>query len=384
MTLLRSIRQPTDKKQLLKNNTPNNSLDTVPVAKSLGKAGSMAELMASFSSQIKSFKKGDIVEGFVKKLTPREITLDIGAKSDALVLEFDKQNINNLLRLLKVGDRVKASVISAESEEGFPVVSLRRTLDDIMYMRLETTAKKGEVIEVYVSEGTRGGFFVETKEGVKGFLPNSQVLSENLIGKTLSVKIIEFDRSKKRVIFSQKATMYVMDSSKVAQLLKKGDIVDTIIQHVTSHGLYTSIQISEEELIEGFIHISEVSYQRVDDLLSMFKKGDSIKAQVIDIDHEARRVNLSIKRLEKDTFEEIKKQYKKDQKVIGKVKSVRGRGITIALVADTVGFIPESKIPSDVSYKVGEEIEALVEDFDDRHRMVVLTPILKAKPIGYR
>ena len=95
------------------------------MATSTSKANSMAELMARQTSQFQPLKRGDIVTGTVKKLTPREILLDIGYKSDALVIEYDKQNLENLLSLLKVGDTVKASVISPESEEGFPVLSLR-------------------------------------------------------------------------------------------------------------------------------------------------------------------------------------------------------------------------------------------------------------------
>ena len=97
------------------------------------KASSMAELMAKQSQGVQVLQKGQTVTGIIKKLTPQEILMDIGAKGDALVIEFDRQNLENLLALLKVGDRVSATVISAESEEGFPVLSLRRTLDDIIF-----------------------------------------------------------------------------------------------------------------------------------------------------------------------------------------------------------------------------------------------------------
>lgn len=366
------------KNQISKSNTSG-------ITSSKGQATSMAQLMSAFSSKVQPLKKGDIVEGTVKKLTPREITLDIGAKSDALVLEFDRKNVENLLKFLKVGDSVKASVLSPESEEGFPVVSLRRTLDDMIFLKLEDLAQKGEILTIHVYEGTRGGFFVETSEGVHGFLPNSQVLQEfNLIGKDIEVKIIELDRSKKRVIFSEKATHYLMDPAQIAKHVKVVEVIEVVIHHVTSHGIYTTLTLDKGVQIEGFIHISEVSYQRIEDLQKMFKTGDTIKAQVVDIDHEMRRLNLSIKRLEKDTFEEIQKTYKKDQTVKGVVRSVKSSGVTLELAPNVLGFIPEAKIPSQTAYKEGQEVEALVGDFDERHRMIILVPILKAKPIGYR
>lgn len=350
-----------------------------------GKATSMAQLMSSLSSKMVTLKKGEAVEGTIKKLTPQEITMDIGAKSDALVLEFDKNNVFNLLRLLKVGDRVKASILSPESEEGFPVVSLRRTLDDLMYSQLEKIFKNNEAIEVQVMEPTHGGFFVQTDQQIRGFLPNSQVVSgNNLAGKKIQTKIIEFDRAKKRVIFSEKAISYLMNPSDIEKLVKRDSIIEVVVNNTTNYGLYVSLQIKDEKLIEGFIHISEVSYQRVENLQSMYKKGDKIKTQVIDIDKENRRVNLSIKRLEKDKFIDIKSSYKKEQKVKGVILFVKTRGISVKLTDSVSGFIPEERIPPQTTYKEGEEIEALVEDFDDKRRLIILTPVLKAKPIMYR
>ena len=362
-----------------------DSTTLIPASKSQHKVMSMAQLMSSFSSKMVFLKKGETVEGTVKKLTPQEITLDIGAKSEALVLEFDKSNVNNLLKLLKVGDKVKATVLSPESEEGFPVVSLRRTLDDLIFSGLQKIFEKEDSLDVYISEATRGGFFAETNEMVRGFLPNSQVLSEyNLVGKTIKVKIIEFDKAKKRVIFSEKASSYLMNPLEIEKAVKKNSVIEAAINNVTNHGLYVSISTENGQLVEGFIHISEVSYQRVENLQNMFNKGEKIKVLVIDIDHENRRVNLSIKRLEKDKFEDVKTSYKKDQKVKGVISSIKTKGITVKLSENVLGFIPEGKIPPQVTYKEGEEIEALIEDFDSRRRLVVLTPVLKAKPMMYR
>lgn len=348
-------------------------------------ASSMAELMARFSSRVKPLKKGDIVEGTVKKLTPKEIILDIGGKSDALVLEFDKQNVQNLLRILHLGDRVKASVLSAESEAGFPVVSLRRTLDHLIFSKLEEKLRSKETIEIEAVEATRGGFFVQTQEGIKGFLPNSQVLDEsNVLGRSLQAKIIDLDRSRKRVIFSEKANVYLVDIPEIEKLVKKDQVVEIRISNVANHGIYGVISPKKDTLIEGFIHISEVSYSRVDDLQSRFKKQDVIKAQVVGVDGENRRVNLSIKRMEKISFDKVKLKYKKDQKVTGIIKEVKRSGIVIQLEEGITGFISTTKISQDVTYKELDQIEALVEDFDDRKGVFVLTPVLKAKPIGYR
>ena len=347
-------------------------------SKSKSGASSMAELMKANSNAFQTLKKGDIVEGTVKKLTPKEILLEIGAKGDALVIEYDKKNLENLLALLKVGDKVKASVISPESEDGFPVVSLRRMLDDMVYGRFENLTSGDKVSQVHISDSTRGGFFAETKDGIKGFLPNSQVLDEeNLVGKTIDVKVIEFDREKKRVIFSQKATVYAVDPEEIAEVAKRDAVVKGTVTSVIPYGMYVSFPSKKGNPIEGFIHISEISYERIENLAELFKKGDVVEASVIEADRENRRVNLSIKKTKKDSFDSIKDSYKLEQKVTGTVIEVSTRGVKIEIAKDIAGFIPSSKISSQ-TYKVGDSINAEITDFDMKRRVIVVSPILKA------
>ena len=348
------------------------------------KAKSMAELM-SLHAKMPLLQKGSVVEGIVKKLSSSEITLDIGFKSDALVLEFDKKNVENLLKLLKVGDKVKASVLSPESEEGFPVVSLRRTLEGLILAGLEDVYKKNSPLEVTVSESTRGGFFATTSEGLRGFLPASQILRDfTMIGKRIKVKIIEFDREKKRLIFSEKALLYITDPSEIERYIEKDKTVKAVIENVAPHGLYVLISPKEGITIEGFVHISEVSYQRIENIQEMYKRQDAIDAVVLGVDQENRRVNLSIKKLEKDNFEDIKKKYIKGGTVKGVVQEVRSRGVTLELEIGVTGFISATKIPTGATYQKGETVDGEVTGVDERRRLVLIAPILKAKPIGYR
>jgi len=350
------------------------------------KAATMAELMASHGSQVRGLAKGDEVEGTVKKLTPHEILLDIGSKGDALVLEFDKQNLENLLSFLKVGDKVKAVVLSPEAEEGFPVVSLRRTLDNMIYEKFKGLSEKKEVFSVVVSDITRGGYFVNTDQGVRGFLPYSQILSdqENLIGSTISVRIIEFDKEKKRVIFSEKAVSYIVDPREIGSIIHPHDSVDVTITTLTPYGAYGVIEPRKDAKIEVFVHISELSHDRVEDVSSIVKKGDTVKAEVLEIDFESRRVNVSLKRLAKDSFDEVKSKYKAEDKVKGVVTEVKTRGIVLKINDDATGFIPAAKIPSSTTYKVGDAVDCEVVEFDLRKRHIVVSPVLKAIPLGYR
>lgn len=352
---------------------------------SSNKATSMAELMARQSSSFNVLKRGDIVTGTVKKLTSKEILLDIGYKSDALVIEYDKQNLENLLGLLKVGDKVTASVISPESEEGFPVLSLRRMLEEKVYGALETVFKADTTLTAHILEVTRGGYFIETEEGIKGFLPNSQLMEGRLNqGNSVEVKVIEFDREKKRVIVSQKATHYLMNAQEIEKYLKRDTVIKGVVTLVTPYGIYIEISPKDGILIEGFIHISEVSHQRVEGLESKYKIGETLETQVIGVDSENKRVNLSLKRLEKDTFEDVKKKYKLEETVKGIVSDVKSKGITLTLEKDVTAFIASSKIPTGTEYKNEDSVEVEVTGFDDKKRLVLVSPVLKTKVITYR
>lgn len=339
----------------------------------------------SRQTNVQVLQKGQEVEGIIKKLEPKEILMDIGAKGDALVIEFDKQNMENLMLLLKVGDKVKASVISPESEEGFPVLSLRRTLDDIIYGKFEKLVNSEEAFDVLITESTRGGYYAQTKEGIKGFIPSSQVTdSNNLVDSKIKVKILEFDRPKKRVVFSQKALTFLMNPAAIQKHIKRGEEIEAEVSAVTPYGLYVVFSPEKDIKIEGFVHISEIAYEHVTDLGSKFKVGDKIKAQVIDVDTTNKRVNLSIKKTQKDEFVTVREKYKVEDKVKGTVSDVKTRGVTVKVSDGIRGFIPSDKIPSGKTYEAGQSVDAIIVDFDDRRRVIILSPILKAIPVGYR
>lgn len=346
-------------------------------------AKSMAELMKKHGEFIKPLQKGNKVKGKVIKLTPQEILLDIGYKSHALVIEYDKQKLDSLLSLLNVGDEVTASVISPEAEEGFPVVSLRRMLDEKVYGRLEDLYQAQEAFEVTILDVTRGGYFVSTDDGIKGFLPNSQMIAENLTANdTVKVQMIEFDRDKKRVIFSQKATKYQTKIDELRRLLKSNDKITATVTTVTPYGLYVEFE-KEGNLIEGFIHISEVSSERVEGLVDKYKTGDKVEANVLEVDSSNNRVNLSLKAASASEFEEVKKKYPVEKSVSGTVVKSSARGVEVDL-SGVKGFIQSTKVPTGTTFEIGEGIDGEVVGYDDRNKRILLSPVLKSKFIGYR
>lgn len=360
-------------------------------------AASMADLMAKYKSPFIIPRKGELLQGKVTKLTSSEILVDINAKTEAVVLEKDKKILHTLLSALKVGDEVSVSVLNPESDTGNPVVSLRRFIDDIAWNSLEKSKEKKEPIEVLITEIIKGGFLALTQEGLSGFLPNSYVsFSQNpqeLIGKKIKIWVLELNRPAHKIIFSQKPVIDVKAFENATRNLKIGQKIETVVSNVTSFGVFVAVPTgySELENIDGLLHISEIAWEKVSDITSEFTAGQKIEAVIVGFDKDAKRVDLSIKRLTSDPFTEIAKNFTVDKKVKGKVTKILPTGVVLDLSTRVEGreervegFMRKEKIPPTVVYKVDDEINATVSQVDKEKHRIVLVPVLLEKPIGYR
>ena len=348
----------------------------------------MAELLATHKTNFVNVSKGQVVTGMITKLTSGEILVDIGAKTEALVMEKDKRILRSLLSSIKLGDKVTVTVLNPESDYGNPVVSLRRFNDDRVWVRLEKLKKDKEQVEVLVGELTKGGFLVTTKDGISGFLPNSQTTfmqnAQELVGKEIKVTVIELNRPLRKVIFSQKATVAAEDFEKAIKSLKVGQEVEATISNVAPFGIFLLINLGEQNVTEGFVHISEIAWEKLATVPETYKAGDKIKAKLIGFDKESKRINLSIKALTSDPFEEKLKSYIPDQQVSGSVSKVLSSGVLVNLEKGIEGFIKKEKIPVTISYSEGAQVTATVVEVDTRRHRVVLVPVLTEKPLMYR
>src|SRR6185437_695780 len=135
----------------------------------------MAQLLAKHQNKFVTLKKGESVKAMLTKLTPNEILVDAGAKTEAVVLERDKRIVQTIMQQFKVGDTVEVNVLNPESESGQPVVSLRRYLGNLAWEKLEELQKKSEPVEVTIKDSGKAGYIVDTAFGVSGFLPQSHV-----------------------------------------------------------------------------------------------------------------------------------------------------------------------------------------------------------------
>lgn len=350
----------------------------------------MEELLASQTKKLINLSRGQQVEGEVVSQTPKEIILDIGAKSEGVL---QKRELGDH-KAVKLGERITTFVTAQENEHGQAVLSLRRqasaaggpfrggkygggssrggkSLDWHKFIQAQNQKTK---IQATVLEVNKGGLIVEA-DGTRGFLPNSQVgfelISksgqgmEGLIGQTLSLTVIEVDLQNNKLIFTQRGQ--VSDSVKGQLKTFKTNLqVQGKIVAILPFGLVVDVSG-----VEGLVFISDVSWEKVDDLSKLFQVGQNLAVLVIGIDEDLGRLNLSIKQLSENPFDKLSKEYAADSVVKAMVTDVSEAGVSVKLEDGVEGFLPASKMGSG-SYEAGKSMSFLVDSVDSKRRRINL------------
>jgi small subunit ribosomal protein S1 len=296
----------------------------------------MDDLLASADASVKQLTAGDTVTGSVLTLRKHEVLIDLGAQG----VGFVPRREVGFSRALKEGDEVTASVVDPELDNGYSLLSLRKAAKDRGWEEVAAKQESGEIIEVTPYDANRGGMLVEY-EGVRGFLPVSQLSAEHyprvgssdkdeilqrlngLIGKPLKVRILDSDRKANKLIFSEKEA--VKDGlAKRFESLKIGDSVNGVVTGVVDYGAFVNV-----DGIEGLVHISEISWERVSNPGDYVKVGETIEAKIISIDKD--RLSLSIKQLSQDPWLDEVEKFKVGDTVEGTVTRITPFGAFVQI-----------------------------------------------------
>lgn len=345
----------------------------------------MEELLASQPQQLKVLHKGQEIEGTVLTITDKEIILDLGSKSEGSINTRDIPAATKAN--LKIGDKLKAYVYIPENEYGQIVLSsspqTRMSTSSfkghgINWMKFVQAQNQKSQLRGKVLEINKGGLIVDVA-GARGFLPNSQagfeLLSKSgagldrLIGQDLTVTVVEVDQDNNKLIFSQRGqvTEEVLKNLKTfkAQQKVKGKIVA-----VLPFGLVVDVTG-----VEGLVFISDVSWEKVDDLTKQFSVDQELEVLVLGLDEELGRLNLSIKQLTEDPFAKLAEEYPADEVVKGEITAVTDAGIAVQL-KNIEGFLPVAKMEAGSKYEVGVSMSFLVDSVDTGRRRVNLAPFV--------
>ncbi|MFL5642204.1 MAG: 30S ribosomal protein S1, partial [Chloroflexota bacterium] len=374
---------------------PAASEDEEPAPRELGpEPTTMEELLAEQDSDIKSFKHGDVVEGQVVRIDKDEILVDIGAKSEGVVSNrelFGRHGEGQ--PELAIGDTVLVYVLQPESPEGHVVLSLRRAGLERKWRSMQELFEAGTIIDAPVIDHNKGGLIVDC--GIRGFVPISQIvdfprrpqneqprdaaqeIAEKLqpyIGRKLRLKILEVNRKANRLILSEKVALYEERREKRDELfssLQVGQKVTGSVRSIAPFGIFIDLGG-----IDGLVHKSELSWNKVNNPEAGYKVGDEVEAEVIDINHERGRISLSIRRLQPDPWESTVADFNVGDVIDGTVTKLVNFGAFVRVREGLEGLIHISELshqrvahPGDVVHE-GQVLKLKIISLDsERHRL---------------
>jgi ribosomal protein S1 len=349
---------------------------------------SMDELLAKTGKALKVLKYGDVVEGRVVSIARNQVLVDLKAKSEGLVSSRELTENPALYKNLKVGDTVLASVLQPENDRGYVVLSLKKAASEYRWRELSEIFEQGGTLAVRVTEFNKGGFLVDA--GIPGFIPlthldkarvNDSAGPEKLIGQTIDVKIIEMDRALNRLVFSEKEAKSNMTSKKRVEILssfKPGDHLEGEVSAILPFGIF--VELSG---VEGLCHISEISWEKVDDPSLLYKVGQKVKVKVLEVDPAQNKLALSIKALLSNPWQEVAKKYKVGERITGTVSKVVPFGAFVLLEPGLEGLIHVSETIGPL--KVGEKVEAEIITVEpDKQKLGLSVRKLKEVMVTYK
>ena len=342
-----------------------------------GSGESFAEL---YENSLKSLKEGEVVHGKVLSVDSDFVQIDIGFKSEGLVASWEFMDDDGTI-LVGPGDEVDVLLEEAEDANGRIVLSKEKADRLKIWDEISRAYKADEPVEGTVVARVKGGLAVDI--GVKAFLPGSQVdlrpvrNLENIVNQKLQFKIIKFNKRRGNIVLSRRALLETERKrmrESTLETLAAGMIVDGVIKNLTDYGAFIDLGG-----IDGLLHVTDMSWGRVNHPSELFHVGDEIKVKVLKFDAETERVSLGLKQIQPDPWIDASMRYPIGKRIEGKVVSLAEYGAFVELEPGIEGLIHVSEIswtkrikhPSKV-VSVGDTVEAVVLDVSERERKISL------------
>jgi len=326
--------------------------------------------------------EGEIVSGLVVQVNRDSVVVDIGGKSEGVISRSEFIDAVGAFNV-KAGDRVDVFIESRESDDG--LISLSKEKADKMKVwdEISSACERDEIIEGTISQRVKGGLSVTIRGGVKAFLPGSQVdlrpirNLEKLIGQTYQFKVIKFNKKRGNIVLSRRVLLERERDelkSKTLQTLEEGMVVTGTIKNLTEYGAFVDLGG-----IDGLLHITDMSWGRVNHPGEVFKVGDEVTVKVLKYNAETERVSLGLKQTQEDPWNHVEEAYPLGKRVRGKVMSLTDYGAFVELEAGVEGLIHVSEMswtkkvkhPSKLM-EIGGELECQVLEVDARAKRISL------------
>ncbi|MCI6584392.1 MAG: 30S ribosomal protein S1 [Mobiluncus porci] len=345
--------------------------------------GSTEDLLKEIDKTIKYFNDGDLVSGTVVKVDRDEVLLDIGYKTEGVILsrELSIKHDVDPDEEVKVGDEIEALVLQKEDKEGRLLLSKKRAQYERAWGDVEKIKAEDGVVTGTVIEVVKGGLILDI--GLRGFLPASLVEMRRVrdlapyIGRELETKIIELDKNRNNVVLSRRAYLEQTQSevrTTFLSTLQKGQVRKGVVSSIVNFGAFVDLGG-----VDGLVHVSELSWKHIDHPSEVVQVGQEVTVEVLDVDFDRERVSLSLKATQEDPWQTFARTHKIGQIVPGKVTKLVPFGVFVRVEDGIEGLVHVSElaarhveVPEQVA-KIGDEIFVKVIDIDLERRRISLS-----------
>ena len=341
-------------------------------------ASQMGQWLQLYEDSLKDLEEGEIVRGRVLKIDDKEVTVDVGFKSEGVIPVEEFPDLEGV----KVGDEIEVFLEKTENQDGLVVLSKQRADFVKVWDRVKTAADQGQLVEGKLVRKIKGGVVVDLY-GVEAFLPGSQIALrqvqnvDSLIGQGMEFKIIKLNKRRRNIVVSRRAVLEehrAKQKSEIIQELAKDQIREGVVKNITDFGAFVDLGG-----IDGLLHITDMSWGRVSHPSELVSIGEKVKVKVLSFDPEKERISLGMKQLTPYPWEDVDKRYQVGQKVKGKVVSITDYGAFVELEKGIEGLIHISEMswtrhvrhPSKV-VAIGDQIEAVILKIDKENEKISL------------
>ncbi|MBA5850417.1 30S ribosomal protein S1 [Clostridium sp. cel8] len=345
---------------------------------------SMNEIINEIDSSIKNIKVGEVVTGKIIAVTSEELIVNIGYVTDGIV---KRQEINidsnlNLEDCFKVGEEINVYIEKIEDEDGNVALSKVKADEILAWNKLNSALKNDDTVKVVVDKVVKGGLICNIG-GIQAFMPASQVSVKyvddlsGFVGKVLNTKIIELDKRRNRVVISRREVEQIEIENKKNDILNSiepGQKVKGKVDRITKFGAFVDLGG-----IDGLIHISELSWERVKDPHDVVSVGDELEVYVLNVDREKSKISLSLKDVDDDPWNKVEEKYKIGDNIRGKIVKFINIGAFVEIEAGIEGFVHISEMsyehiakPEDI-VNLGDFVDVKILNIDMESKRISLS-----------
>ncbi len=345
------------------------------------------KLSSLYENTLNAFNEKEIVKGTVVGFTEKEVVLNIGFKSDGLIARTEFRDMPEL----KAGDVVEVLLETKEDPNGQLILSRKKAVSERAWENILIAHENDEIVQGYVKTRTKGGLVVDVM-GIDTFLPGSQIDTKPIkdydvyVGQTMPFKVVKVNHSFKNVVISHKVLIeedIEKQKSDILSKLEKGQVLEGTVKNMTSFGVFIDLGG-----VDGLLHITDISWGRINHPEEVLKLDDKINVVVLDFDDEKKRISLGLKQLGAHPWDSLSEELQVNAKVKGKIVNIADYGAFLEIAPGVEGLIHVSEMswsqhlrsPQDF-LKMGDEMEAMILTLDkDERKMSLGIKQLKPDP----